>query len=184
MNNLAWGCRSSTARCYRMPGAAVINFSHGQRAAGGGASGGVNRQANRDTKGKQKPTAVVNPMGENVTPVPNFWASRQQQQRPQQQQQQRPQQQQLRRQGSKEPSPLAQAAQKIGVPAPIAQPPDPKNLPVPNFSKSKKKDNFQQVASSTKTIIIHEIVQSDTVLFYRYGAICSSSSCPSKNLKT
>ena len=74
-----------------MPGAALINLSHGQR--GGGRAnaaaaniGGGQQQSkgeankNRKQQQQQKPTAVVNPMGENVTPVPNFWANRQQQQ--------------------------------------------------------------------------------------------------------
>ena len=113
-----------------MPGAAVINFTHGQRSMGNG-NGARPRDVRGQPRQQHKPTAVVNPMGETVTPVPNFWAGNRRQH-------------QLQRQGSKEPSPLAEAAQKIGVPAAAAQPPDPKNLPVPKFGKSNK-DNFQKV---------------------------------------
>ena len=73
-----------------MPGAALINLSHGQRGGGranaaaaafGGGQQQAKGEANKNRKQQQqKPTAVVNPMGENVTPVPNFWANRQQQQ--------------------------------------------------------------------------------------------------------
>ena len=47
------------------------------------------------------------------------------------------------RQQSKEDSPLASAAQKIGVPATHggAQPPDPKNLPMPSFASKPGKKN-------------------------------------------
>ena len=60
-----------------MPGAALINLSHGQRGGGranaaaafGGGQQQAKGEANKNRKQQQKPTAVVNPMGERTGKV-------------------------------------------------------------------------------------------------------------------
>ena len=131
--------RSSPNRSYRMPGSALINFTHGQRI--------LNR--------KQKPTAVVTPMRdarENQGNNENYWQQRKanSEQENQWHKKQPPYpQNQLRRSTSKEGSPLSSITKKQAPPntVPSVTPPDPRNLPKPSFNRDIKKDENSSAAS-------------------------------------